>query len=57
MKKPHFFQYLYVLIFSVFVLGCQSEASITTLRLGHSLDTQHPVHKAMVILGQEIEKQ
>ena len=50
MKKPHFFQYLYVLIFSVFVLGCQSEASITTLRLGHSLDTQHPVHKAIVIL-------
>ncbi|PWG06762.1 TRAP transporter substrate-binding protein [Polaribacter aquimarinus] len=57
MKKPHFFQYLFVLTFSVFVLGCQSEASITTLRLGHALDTQHPVHKAMVILGQEIEKQ
>lgn len=57
MKKPHFFQYLFVLTISVFVLGCQSEASITTLRLGHALDTQHPVHKAMVILGQEIEKQ
>jgi tripartite ATP-independent transporter DctP family solute receptor len=57
MKKLHFFQYLFVLTISIFVLGCQSESSITTLRLGHALDTQHPVHKAMVILGQEIEKQ
>ena len=57
MKKPYFFQYLLAVTISVFVLGCQSESSITTLRLGHALDTQHPVHKAMVILGQEIEKQ
>lgn len=57
MKKPNSF--LSILFLTTFVLlnGCQSESSITTLRLGHALDTQHPVHKAMVILGQEIEKQ
>ena len=56
MKKQYSFLFIFVLIIS-FLFGCQSESSTRTLRLGHSLDTQHPVHKAMVILGQELEKQ
>ena len=39
-----------------FFLGCQNETEVKTLRLGHVLDVQHPVHKAMVILGEELEK-
>jgi tripartite ATP-independent transporter DctP family solute receptor len=30
---------------------------VKTLRLGHTLDTQHPVHKAMVIFGKELKKE
>lgn len=56
MKKQYSFLFIFVLIIS-FLFGCQSKSSTRTLRLGHSLDTQHPVHKAMVILGQELEKQ
>ncbi len=41
----------------LFLLGCQSETSVKTLRLGHTLDTQHPVHKAMVIFSDELKKQ
>jgi len=57
MKKQHFFQSIFVLTILLFFLGCQSNTSVSTLRLGHSLDTQHPVHKAMVIFGEELEKQ
>lgn len=57
MKKQHFFQSILILTISVFFFGCQSESSIKTLRLGHALDTQHPVHKAMVIFGEELAKQ
>ncbi len=57
MKKPHFFQFTYFLTLSLFIFGCHSKNDVKTLRLGHSLDTQHPVHKAMVILGEELKKQ
>lgn len=56
MKKHYSLLFIIILTFSIF-FGCQSESSIKTLRLGHALDTQHPVHKAMVILGKELEKQ
>lgn len=56
MKKQHSFLFIIVLII-FFLFGCQSKSSTRTLRLGHSLDTQHPVHKAMIVLGQELEKQ
>lgn len=57
MRKSHFFQYLIIAITTLFFLGCQSKSTIKTIRLGHALDTQHPVHKAMVILGEELKKQ
>lgn len=57
MKKQHFFQSIFVLTIAMFFVGCQSEKSSKTLRLGHTLDTQHPVHKAMVIFGEELAKQ
>lgn len=36
--------------------GCAGEQTSKKLRLAHSLDTQHPVHKAMVVLGESLEK-
>ena len=27
-----------------------------TIKLAHGLDTSHPVHKAMVFMGQELER-
>lgn len=57
MKKPHLLQSLFVVTITLFLFGCKSETSVKTLRLGHTLDTQHPVHKAMVILSEELKKQ
>lgn len=56
MKKQHFFQLIFVLAFSLIFFGCQTEKTTKILRLGHSLDTQHPVHKAMVILGEKLKE-
>ncbi|WP_299014590.1 TRAP transporter substrate-binding protein [uncultured Polaribacter sp.] len=57
MRKSYFFQYLTIAVTTLFFLGCQSKSNVKTIRLGHALDTQHPVHKAMVILGEELNKQ
>lgn len=48
---------VFLISISLFLLGCKSEETTKVLRLGHALDTQHPVHKAMVILGEELDKQ
>ena len=44
------------LAFTLVLLGCKSSDDSKTLRLAHGLDTQHPVHKAMVILGEKLEE-
>jgi hypothetical protein len=54
MKTLHHLKYLLVLPVFVLCMACQSHKTTKTLRLGHSLDTKHPVHKAMVILGEQI---
>ncbi|WP_299223594.1 TRAP transporter substrate-binding protein [uncultured Aquimarina sp.] len=48
---------LLLLFIGLFVLGsCSTEKETKILRLAHTLDTKHPVHKAMVILGEKLEK-
>ncbi len=37
------------------LFSCKKENDIKTLRLAHGLDTKHPVHKAMVHLGERLE--
>ncbi|MCI2229826.1 TRAP transporter substrate-binding protein [Polaribacter sp. MSW13] len=36
--------------------SCESLDQQKTIKLAHGLDTSHPVHKAMVFMGQELEK-
>ncbi len=38
------------------ILSCKPETSVKTIRLAHGLDTNHPVHNAMVYLGEQLEK-
>lgn len=35
--------------------ACSTKDETIILRLGHSLDTQHTVHKAMVYLGERLD--
>lgn len=41
---------------ALLLLGCGRSGKTKVLRLGHSLDTKHPVHLAMEVLGKELEK-
>ena len=45
-----------VIVISLGLISCGSDtdSEITTLRLGHTLDTQHSVHKAMVHFGERL---
>ncbi len=48
---------LIVLIFlSGIVNSCTQADGIKTIRLGHGLDVSHPVHKAMVKMGEDLQK-
>lgn len=52
-------KFVHILISSILLCGlwgCDSSKQTKMLRLGHSLDTQHPVHLAMEVLGESLEK-
>ncbi len=34
--------------------GCSREREVTVIKLAHGLDSEHPVHKAMVFLGERL---
>ena len=36
------------------LLGCGTENTLETLHIGHALDTEHPVHKAMLHIDQRL---
>ncbi|PCJ93364.1 MAG: TRAP transporter substrate-binding protein DctP [Flavobacteriaceae bacterium] len=38
------------------VSGCGNTNDVKVIKLGHGLDLEHSVHKAMVIMGKELEK-
>lgn len=40
----------------IVLVSCSTKKETKILRLAHTLDTKHPVHKAMVILGEKLEK-
>jgi tripartite ATP-independent transporter DctP family solute receptor len=46
------------LILTVILLtaGCGGGESVTAIKLAHALDTNHPVHKAMVFMAQKVEE-
>ena len=47
-----------VMVISLGLISCGSDTNseVTTLRLGHTLDTQHSVHKAMVHFGERLSE-
>ena len=50
--KTTFILFISILLFS----GCQQEAQHTTLRLAHSLDMSHPVHKGMEYMAKRADE-
>lgn len=52
MKIKLIFPFVFLIIFN----SCDSLKKQKTIKLAHGLDTNHPVHKAMVFMGKELEK-
>ena len=40
---------------ALFLGSCGSQSDVTTLKLGHALDTGHAVHKGMVHMAERLE--
>ena len=47
---------VFLLLLTVSLYGCSVENQTKTLRLGHGLDVSHSVHKAMLKMGEDLEK-
>lgn len=45
-----------VIILAFLISGCNNISKNKTIKLGHGLDVSHPVHKAMVRMGEDLEK-
>ncbi|WP_343329729.1 TRAP transporter substrate-binding protein [Polaribacter staleyi] len=54
-NRSTFFTVLLITL-SLFLVGCKTEQTTKVLKLAHGLDTQHPVHKAMVVLGEKLKE-
>ncbi len=37
------------------LIGCSKKSDVTVLKMGHALDVEHPVHKAMVFMAEKLE--
>ncbi|BAX80811.1 TRAP transporter substrate-binding protein [Labilibaculum antarcticum] len=57
MKKTQSFSKLFLILISCFfIISCQKVNTHKTIKLAHGLDPTHPVHKAMVFMGKELER-
>jgi len=45
---------LFILLVSLFLLGCSSTGKHKVLKLAHGLDPSHPVHKGMVFMAERL---
>lgn len=48
------FQNLMMLLMAILFLGCSGSSSTKVLKLGHGLDTGHPVHHGMVYMAERL---
>lgn len=42
--------------FMLMMAGCGAKSDVTVLKLGHGLDPSHPVHQAMVYMGERVQE-
>jgi TRAP-type C4-dicarboxylate transport system substrate-binding protein len=45
---------LMVLAFNL--TGCSKKSDVIELKIGHSLDVEHPVHKAMLFMAEKLKE-
>lgn len=53
-KLQNIYRYVTCIVALVLLFGCGKENSTKVIKLGHGLDVTHPVHKAMVYMGERL---
>jgi tripartite ATP-independent transporter DctP family solute receptor len=38
------------------ISGCSKKSDVTVIKMGHALDTEHPVHKAMIFMADKLNE-
>ena len=56
LKKTNFPIYLSMLLLAALLVSCSKPGGVRVLKLGHGLDTSHPVHAAMLYLAEKDEE-
>lgn len=56
LKKTNFPIYLSMLFLAALLVSCSKPGGVRVLKLGHGLDTSHPVHAAMLYLAEKAEE-
>lgn len=49
-------KYLLMIVFALMLMGCNKSKEAKTIKLAHGLDVNHSVHKAMVKMGEDLNK-
>jgi TRAP-type C4-dicarboxylate transport system substrate-binding protein len=49
-------QFSFVLILLMCLAACNRESRIRVIKLGHALNAEHPVHKAMVYMAERVKE-
>lgn len=45
-----------LVLFILVVSGCSKKSDVTVIKMGHALDTEHPVHKAMLFMADKLKE-
>lgn len=56
MKKNKIYIHLLLVFCVILISGCAKESDTRVIKLGHGLDTSHPVHKAMIYMGERLKE-
>lgn len=48
--------FITVVLFIFGLSGCGKKSDVTVLKIGHSLDVEHPVHKAMLFMAEKLKE-
>ncbi len=56
MKRDKFYYQILLLVTSIILICCSDKSNVRVIKLAHSLDTKHPVHKAMVFMAERLEE-
>ncbi|MEN8192661.1 MAG: TRAP transporter substrate-binding protein [Bacteroidota bacterium] len=54
MRKVKFLHLILLFITSILLVNCADKDNVKVIKLAHALDTEHPVHKAMVFMAERL---